>query len=189
MIDCSIIIPSLRPKSLDSCIASIYRTEGASFQILIDGANGGIYKNVDSLIAESCGEYILHIPDDVLVKPDTIANMIKFCADRFVLGSFRSFSRKWELEDGDSYYNDLLWSRFPFMKKSLIKNIGGFMDTSFNSFYGDPDLSLRVWSAGGSVETCHDAWIIGVNAEDKVHDESKKKYEAIDREVFKARWT
>ena len=187
--DCSILIPSLRPVALDLCVDSIGKSVGVTYEILVDRELGGIYKAVERLLIKSKGNYILHIPDDCLILKDSIFNMIKFCGDRFVLGDFRSRNKDF-IEDGPSLtlINRMPFSRFPFIKKSFIDLIGGFMDTRYNSFYGDPDLSMRVWSSGGIVETCPDAWLIGVEEKDLVHLSSKKQYEKKDRELFENRW-
>ena len=188
MLKCSIVIPSLRPAVLNSCIKSIMKSVGVTYEILVDTEPGGKYKAVSRIMNKISGEYVLHIPDDVLLKPDSIKRMIDFCGDGFVLGSFRTFSKKWNVEDGPSIIYGLEYSRFPFIKTSFIDRVGGLMDTVFSSFYGDPDLSLRVWSAGGVVKTCPDAWLIGVEEEDLVHSSSKKQYERKDKEAFESRW-
>ena len=187
--DCSILIASLRPKVLDLCIESISKSVGVTYEILIDRELGGIYKAVKRMIEKSKGKYILHIPDDCLLSKDSIYNMIKFCSDRFVLGNFRSRNKDL-IEDGPSLtsINRLLFSRFPFIKKSFIDSIGGFMDTRYNSFYGDPDLSERMWAIGGSVETCPDSWINARNVEDDIHTNSKNMYEFQDQMKFESRW-
>jgi hypothetical protein len=51
------------------------------------------------------------------------------------------------------------YARWGMLSRKTIEAIGGFFDEAYVSHYGDVDLSLRCWRAGGSVSTCTDAVI------------------------------
>jgi hypothetical protein len=41
---------------------------------------------------------------------------------------------------------------FPLARRSTFESVGGYFAPEFRAHYGDPDLGLRVWAAGGRVE-------------------------------------
>ncbi len=51
------------------------------------------------------------------------------------------------------------YARWGMLSRGTIEKIGGFFDEAYVAHYGDVDLSLRCWKAGGSVATCKDAEI------------------------------
>ena len=51
------------------------------------------------------------------------------------------------------------YARWGMLSRGTIDKIGGFFDEAYIAHYGDVDLSLRCWKAGGSVATCKDAEI------------------------------
>ncbi len=51
------------------------------------------------------------------------------------------------------------YARWGMLSRGTIEKIGGFFDDAYVAHYGDVDLSLRCWKAGGSVATCKDAEI------------------------------
>jgi len=187
---CSILIPSLRPERLKGCIESIDKATKLTYEILTDDEPGGIYKSVKKMLTKAKGDYIVHIPDDVYAVDGWLDNMIKFLdsKDGLFLGSFKSYSRKWASEEGENFVNGKRYSTFPVMRRSDIDMLGEFMDTEYSSFYGDVDLGLRVWKAGGEVAVCENAWLETENEEDDMHERSKGLYEKEDRGKFIKRW-
>jgi len=203
----SIILPSLRPAQLKLCLASIERyTEGIAYEVVVispfdmepnpkvvhvkekTGAQG-IYKAVASGYEQAKGEYIIHIPDDTRTTPSWATNMLAFMRphdDEIFEGNFRHFDARGErLEPG--YYGKL-FAPFICIRRDKADRIGGLMDRCYSSFFGDADLSLRVWHNGGSVETCPNAWIYHADCNDEVHNISNSSYFLRDRETFTQRW-
>lgn len=196
----SIIVPSVRPKMMSALKDRIARfTKDYELIVIspysIDGVihvkedkTDGVYKAVEKGLKVAKGEYILHIPDDIFPSTGWVDNMIDFVGDRFVIGNYRSCTRESCCSE-ESYY-DMPYSWFPFLSRKTLDRLGGvLMDTYYSSFYGDPDLSIRMWQAGGRVETCHKAWIILVGDLDEAKRISLDRYEAKDKEKFIKRWT
>lgn len=51
------------------------------------------------------------------------------------------------------------YARWGMLSRESVAKTGGFFDEAFVAHYGDVDLSLRCWRAGGFVATCVDAEI------------------------------
>jgi hypothetical protein len=51
------------------------------------------------------------------------------------------------------------YARWGMVSRKALEAIGGFFDEAYLAHYGDVDLSLRCWKAGGYVATCTDAVI------------------------------
>jgi hypothetical protein len=51
------------------------------------------------------------------------------------------------------------YARWGMVSRETIGRVGGFFDSAYVAHYGDVDLSLRCWQAGGEVATCVDAVI------------------------------
>lgn len=76
------------------------------------------------------------------------------------------------------------YARWGMVSRATLKAIGGFFDETFVAHYGDVDLSLRCWKAGGSVGTCTDA-IIEMNGHWHVSTAPNSQDEA----NFIAKWS
>lgn len=76
------------------------------------------------------------------------------------------------------------------IRRDKAEEIGGFFDYPYyKAWYLDPDLSLRVWKAGGKVETCEKAQIMAhPRPEDDIIFSDNKKYLQRDKKAFEKRW-
>ncbi len=202
----SIILPSLRPSQLTQCLGSIERyTRGVGYEVVVvspfdieshpnvahvkEDSPEGIYKAVALGYERARGEYIIHMPDDTRATPLWAANMIAFMRphDNGIFeGNFRHFDARGERPE-PGYYGKL-FAPFLCIRRDKVDRIGGLMDCCYSSFFGDPDLSLRIWYHGGRVETCPNAWIYHADCDDQVHKSSDSSYFLRDREVFIKRW-
>ncbi len=202
----SIILPSLRPSQLARCLASIERyTETIDYEVVVispfdiephpnvvhvkeTGAEG-LYQAVASGYERAKGEYIIHIPDDSRATPLWAANMIAFMRphdDEIFEGNFRHFDAKGERPEPGIYSR--LYAPFFCIRRDKADRIGGLMDCYYKRFWGDPDLSLRVWHNGGRVETCPNTWVYHAECSDEIHESSYKSYFIRDRDAFIQRW-
>lgn len=188
MID--ILIPSLRPDKLAIIVSQIEMfSDGADYKLYTDMTPGGIYKAVERMVSVSSNKYVLHIPDDINLMPGFLINMLKFMQehdDELIVADFHVTNGVTEYSQ--HYYWNQPFSAFPCIKRDDIKKVGGLMDTYYSSFYGDPDLSLRVINAGGSVKKADNAWIHYVNFHDTIRVESSRNFEEEDKKKFIARW-
>jgi GT2 family glycosyltransferase len=201
----SIIIPTLRREEMRRCLASIEKyTADIRYEVLIiapfdwpdqsdvvlvrEEKPEGVYRAVSRGFEVAAGEYVIHMPDDARATPGWAQNMISFVEAHpgLVEGNFRHFDVRGERPEPGVYGR--LYAPFLCMKRADIRRVGGLMDPHFRSFWGDPDLSLRVWHAGGEVRTCPDAWIYHADHDDTIHKRSLSQYFTADREAFMARW-
>jgi len=185
----SIIIPSLRKDRIKACVKRIIDTQkDIDYEILvvtslnfnfdskkvkiikekeIKGSNYAIMLGVE----KSNGEYIFEIPDEFLLYPDCIKNLIEFIEEEKVdLSSPRFYDFKGVMLENTIY--NFWYPKAPFMKKENSIKYGGLYDLSFIGFHGDTDLALRVVNQGGKVKLCDYAWAEYHNAE---HDNIRAK--------------
>ena len=182
----SILIPSLRPDALEECVKSIVSFT-ANYEILIDSEPGGIYKGINRLFEEAVGEYIVHIPDDCVVMNGWLSAMISFMKTGVDLGAFRIKLEKFE-DPPLPHYFGIKFAPFFCIRKNYAREIGGIFDPRFQSFYGDPDLALRVWRHGGKMAMCNQAKVMSLNRKDQVHKDSFARFESEDKKKFYEKW-
>jgi GT2 family glycosyltransferase len=200
----SIVIPSLRPAYINRLAKHFKDTMKVEYKLIVistfdiedvtlvkEDEPKGIYKAVEQGMQFVDGDFILHMPDDSMPIPGAIENMIEFSKGHkgLFLGNFLSFDRSTRFHYEQGSYYDKLFAFCPFIRtKDLDKIDGILMDTYYNSFYGDPDLSLRVWDKGGVVATCPNAWMEIYSPMDELKTDNLAKYEKEDEEKFKTRW-
>lgn len=202
----SIILPSLRPFHLAQCLKSIERyTAGIEYDVVVispfdikphpnvvhvkEAGPDGVYKAVLSGYEQAKGEYIIHIPDDSRATPYWAENMVAFMRPHDVEifeGNFRHFDARGERPEPGIYGKPS--APFLCIRKDKANIIGGLMDCYYKSFWGDHDLSLRVWHNGGKVETCPNAWVYHADCNDEVHESSYNRYFIHDQQSFVRRW-
>lgn len=202
----SIILASIRPHQLARCLASIERYTGdVDYEVVVispfdierhpnvthvkEAKPKGYYVAVASGYERAKGEYIIHIADDCRATPFWAANMIAFIQphdDEIFEGSFRHFDVRGERPE-QGHYGKLI---VPFIciRRDKAERIGGLMDCYYRSFWGDPDLSLRVWHNDGRVETCPNAWVYHHDCDDELYESRYNSYFMRDQEAFIRRW-
>jgi len=198
----SVLIPSLRPNLVSKLAKKLKEKISVEVEIVVvspfeiedvvlvkEERAEGIYKAVKKGLEVVKGEYVLHMPDDFEPAQGAVENMIWFSShfDNIFLGNFMTYNFKSLFEQG-SYYG-VPFSPCPFMKRKDIDKVGEFMDIYYTSFYGDPDLGLRVHEMGGVVKTCPDAWMSLGSVHDDVKVKSLESYEKEDKKKFIERWS
>lgn len=208
MKELSIIIPSLRPQELAGCIKSIQNfTEDIDFEIIVISPfspfdfgfdkrivwvkrdqRDGVVAAVNAGYPHATGIWITTLSDEVRVMHGWAKNMIDFLKDQKsldVMGNFRVVEHG---EHPQFLYYGMLFSIFPFLRKSLADKIGGLFDPAFGAFYADPDLGMRVWAACGKVVTCPNAFVFHPYRRDEINERSRLNHEEKDKETFIKRW-
>jgi ADP-ribose pyrophosphatase YjhB (NUDIX family)/GT2 family glycosyltransferase len=130
----------------------------------IDKKNWGYYMNI---AFRAChGKYIVMISDDCLVVPDSIMNGFKLFEEE--LASGRNIA-------GVAFY----WRNVPYEKmyyvrqtlghklsinhgmylKSALEDIGYCEEDKYPFYYGDGNLSLKLWNAGYTIIDCKTAFV------------------------------
>ena len=203
----SIIVASLRPGQLEKCLESIeHHTANVDYEVVVIAPFPvcprprlvyipeiepiGMYVAVNMGFARAQGKYIINIPDDARATLNWAANMLAFMKPHdteIFEGNFRHF----DLINGErpepGYYGKL-YAPFFCIRKAVAIRIGGLMRTCYHRFFGDPDLSMRVWFSNGAVATCPDAWVYHNDCKDRVYQNGYDKYFATDRDTFMWRW-
>jgi hypothetical protein len=100
------------------------------------------------------------------------------------LGGLHWVNHPWFNTAYDRYY-----AFFPVMSRRSLESIGGYIDTAFRANFGDVDLSLRVWAAGGHVAMLPKAAIYKSRPEDEARLSPYKRNGAeADFATFVGRW-
>jgi len=77
---------------------------------------------------------------------------------------------------------------FPFMRTEDVNKIGGWLSPDYRHGFGDPDLALRVWAAGGYCEWMDIPTIEVITEEDDKHHQDHGQFLANDMILFTNRW-
>ena len=197
-LDVSIIIPSLRPKTLKKCIDRIYATTyKIAYEIVIVSPFRDILKSIEgtdvysktvfvlenkktgsnnatNLAINYCqGKYIFTLADDQLIQTDCILNLYRFAENNIKDGLLLVGPRYTSLwgQHWDETVFDVYYPCNPFMHRDLLKELNYLIfDTMYKNYYGDPDLALRVRDLGYKVIPCGTAWMENSNAFDEVEE-------------------
>lgn len=198
----SILMPSIRPQAMKHCIESIINnTPDVDYEIIVVGnieppqyktaevrfiheeQRRGVVVALMEAYKASRGEFVIPMTDDA--RPDY--NWLKPTLDEvkkdtrnigdFEVYPFNPFS-----------YWGIKFSPFCLISKQRCDIIGGFMDTNFKSFYGDPDLSLRNHVAGGKLVSVPGCKIYHPANNDAVHQVIVRNYVEADRAYFIKKW-
>lgn len=211
--DISVILPSLRPEKARKCIDSIAETsEGVNYEVvvvsplnmseLLLGCQG--YHRIKFVHEEkkegSCkantlgyenaaGKYVFAMADDQRLGQDCLKNLIGFMRphdQEIFLAGARCCGVYGAAPECKTY--GFYYAFNPCIRRDLVQPVGGFYDPYYKSYYGDPDLSMRVWHHGGRVELCPDAWVEFHNEFDDLDFESHDDYAERDFKAFFERW-
>lgn len=117
----------------------------------------GSYAAWNLAYLHSQGELIVTWADDSdPIEPNWLKNAYDFYLNR----SQSFFPYACDINSGVFHivYGYLYPSGIMISRQSIEK-IGGYFDPAYHGYYGDPDLGLRVWAAGGRCEVCpHAGW-------------------------------
>lgn len=192
----SITLPSLRPKAVAKRIKEFAFEE--DYEIIVvspfyvmDAVH--IYQEPIGCVAahalaykHSKGEYITFWADDTSPTSGCLSHMVDFVRGKgLFIGSFRVKDRR-RRELAQWSINGKLYAGFGCASRETFEKVGYF-DPAYRSYFADPDLSMKVWKAGGSVEVCPDAWVITEGISDNISAENSKYFEQ-DRKSFVSRW-
>ena len=201
----SLLMPTLRPDYADNAIRQILMCSGRHDYELI----------VVSPFAVA-GDRIRHVPEETpegdsaayaralaVATGDIMMPMIDDFAPAFgwldglaesvaageaggvpFCGSLHWTNHPWFNTAYDRYY-----AFFPVMSRRSLDLAGGYIDTAFRANFGDVDLSLRVWAAGGHCALLPKAAIYKARAEDEARLSPYKRHGAqADFSVLTGRW-
>ncbi len=209
----SILLPSLRPAQLKKCIERIYVTHPRynDYEILVispldlekeiktfrgaerirfikETSKKGMHAALELGVKEATGKYIFVISDDQLLDRDALNHMSALMnkqTNKYNMTGTRCHNL-WLIEPDQTIYG-MYYTLTAFIRRDIIAEIGGLYDTTFRSYLGDTDLSLRIRQKGGNVLKCSKAWIETNNVLDAVNSERNEDWEE-DYKKFFDRW-
>lgn len=139
------------------------------------------------------GDYIGWISDECFPTKDCLDVMVKFIDNHEV-----PFIAEFYPDDDERQYPivgfygvcaafGMQYARWGMMSRMTLEKIG-FWDEKFSSFYGDVDLGIRCWRAGGCVETCEKSVLKIQNQHDGLQSNNWSKSRDSDTEAFRKKW-
>jgi hypothetical protein len=201
----SITLPSLFPDLLAQALESIRRnTVNVDYEVIVVSpfpvagadviwapeteARGNCPAHAAAL-SQATGDIVLAMCDDMRPQPGWADRLLAFFLER----ERGAFPYACGLNvDGwpvGSVYG-LYYPYFPVLRPASIKRAGGYFDPGFHAHFGDCDLGLRIWQAGGRCEFCRDARLSPLRTPIDEHAEAPTKHSAraVDLARFTRRW-
>jgi GT2 family glycosyltransferase len=130
----------------------------------IERRSWGYFMNLGFKAAQ--GKYILMISDDCLLIPESITNGItlfeKLLSEGEKIGAMPFYWRNWPEQKeynvgftlgGKMFVNHGLYLR------SALEEVGWIDEQSYQFYYADSDLCLKLWQAGYAVKDCETAFV------------------------------
>lgn len=145
-------------------ITIIQHNHGKWMGKVIEKKNWGHYMNIAFRAAQ--GKYVVMISDDCLLIPNSVMNAFTLFEEEISkdikLGGVAFYWRNYPYEK--LYYvrqtlgHKLSVNHGMFLKEALEK-VGYCDEVNFPFYYGDGDLSLKLWEKGYSICDCKDAFV------------------------------
>ena len=201
----SLSLPSLRQDNVELVIKYIHDcSAGADYEIVVVSPfeiSGPRIKHVlekeargncsahAAAYAASAGEYIITFTDDIIPTPGWLDGLQQTMEAREALhfpfcgGLYRA---NWPIF-GTIY--GLFYPYFPVLSRRGVEKIGGYFSRDYAAHFGDPDLALRVWDAGGRCELVTSAKIYSLHQLDRTNEAHHKGTAGQrDMDTFQTRW-
>ena len=206
MAEISILLPSLRPQSVSRVVREFFLTNAtidyeiivvSPFQVegkrvihVFEKERQGVIHAINEAYRNASGEYIVVWSDDASPENRCLQLMLDFVkahSTPFVAGfSLKDIKEDKELEQWSVYGK--LYVGWLCATKKTLDAVGGLFEPSYKNYWADPDLSLRVWSKGGEVAVCPNAWIKIEQIVDQVKAENIESSFDGDTKTFFDRW-
>ncbi len=200
----SIILPAARDQERAQLIVdSLHDTNSCNVCVIVTSPSFSV-RRVLNIVDEYAGasraiaRAFSHVNDDsdfvgwlsdiCIPRPGCLDRMAEWIGDgpsiEPVIGEFLTRPYEPETRYRVCTINGRQYARWGMMRYATVALIGGFFDPRYVAHYGDVDMSLRCWKAGGVVDTCREA-IIDMRGHHHLTDDAKKD---ADEAVFIERW-
>lgn len=175
----SITLPSLRPDLLAQCVDSIRRNAGCEdYEIVVVSpfpAAGPKIKWIEerektgncrahaTAYDHASGEIIVTMSDYIITRRNWLRNVVAFIEEQeqetfpFCAGLFWVNATEVGPTLGTIYGH--YYPYYPAASRRSLEAVGGYFSREFAANFGDVDLGLRFWAAGGKCLPCWDAVI------------------------------
>jgi GT2 family glycosyltransferase len=205
MAEASVLLPSLRPDAVARVIGEFARTNAtADYELVVvspfaidadrvvhvnEPERRGVIHAVNQAYAAASAEHVVVWSDDALPEKDCLRHMLDFVKshDPPFVASFSRRDVNGKHAEQWSVYGKL-YAGWLCASRRTIDAVGGLFAPEYKNYWADPDLSLRVWTAGGTVDVCRTAWINVAQIDDTVKAENLRSSFAADTDAFFERW-
>jgi GT2 family glycosyltransferase len=133
--------------------------------------------------AHAYGEWIFLTNDESIIQPGAIKALL----DVAWMTPYCLWAPQ-HVPNYDFHYFGKKFVPFPFVHRDLLDAVGGLFDPAYKCFYADPDLSLRVYEKGYTVQTIERAIVEHNNGQDEAKLQNMSQYMARDQATFRTRW-
>jgi len=147
----------------------------------------------DQAFRLALGDWVCWLNDDIEIYPGSFINIMKFLLSpancRVGMGAFTSSRNKKDLYDfvlNSCMRVPIPYANFGIIRKELLERIG-YLDLKYKKYGWDPDLAMKVWDAGFTVEACPNAHIIHYFAEDDLRKKDET-YRTTDCDYLVKKW-
>jgi GT2 family glycosyltransferase len=199
----SIILPSVFPDDVAATIKSFHETtKTVDYEIVVvspfevkqprvvwiaeKDPRGNVAANAEAF-RHVTGDFVLACADDTIMRPGW---------DDFAMKNFHERERDHKyfslgLHQSTRVINTVFgiyFPIFPFVRRATLDALGFFSD-EYVAHFGDGDLALRIWDAGGRCEFSREPLVKHMNLLYR-NDNATKKWTSLerDREVFARKW-
>lgn len=201
----SILMPTLRPDYADNAIRQVLMCSGGhDYELIVvspfpvagdrirhvhEATPEGDSAAYASALAVATGDIVMPMIDDFAPAFGWLDGLVEAMAlgegrGEPFCGSLHWTNHPWFNTAYGRYY-----AFFPVMNRRSMELSGGYIDTAFRANFGDVDLSLRVWEAGGHCALLPKAAIYKARAEDETRLSPYKRHGAdADFTTLTGRW-
>ena len=169
-------------------ISVVQHNRGAFRGREITRRSWGYFMNLGFKIAQ--GKYVLMISDDCLLVPGAAANGVALFEDLLAqgerTGAMAFYWRNWP-EQQDYWVGltlgDKMFVNHGLYLRSALEEVGWIDEETYQFYYGDGDLCLKLWDQGFSVVDCQTAFV-----EHCDHAKPSRSSSAEDRAAYLRKW-
>ena len=174
----SITLPSLRPNLFAQCADSIrsnagyddfeivavspFRATGDKVRWIEERDKNGACRAQATAYEQCSGDIIVAMSDYIITRRNWLRNLVAFIDEHerrnfpFCAGLF------WANTIGGPTIGTVFGNYYPYFPAATRRSFeaaGGYFSRDFIAHFGDPDLGMRFWAAGGKCQPCWDSVI------------------------------
>lgn len=178
---------TVREVDFEIVVVSPFPVEGPRVVWVDEGEPRGNCGAHTLAFEKATGDVIAPMCDDVLLLPGAAEKALRFLMERetqapaYVLG-LAPYSQVMGTVFG------MYYPYFPMLRRSVIERIGGYYRTCFRSHFGDVDIGMRVWDAGGRCEVTPFPVLHFLDVHDDFSAEQRSRAQRRDMETFLTLW-
>lgn len=205
----SVTLPSLRPELLAQCVDSLrqnaglndyeivvvspFPVEGERIRWIEERERAGNCSAHATAYDHSTGDIVIAMSDYIIARRNWMRNVVEFIEEQeskhfpFCAGLFWANTNPGPaIGAAFGYY----YPYFPAATRRSFEAAGGYFSRAFMAHFGDSDLALRFWAAGGKCQPCWDAVISQSHLRTQITVGQTGLKERVDEDMatFVAKW-